>query len=82
MPTVLRQNGFDFKINTDDHEPMHVHIWKQGAIILINLGDKESPVSVRQNIRYEAKRGKKGFTNSGRTPKNFAGKMERDLWLK
>lgn len=46
MPTVLRKNGFDFKINTEDHEPMHVHVWYQGRQVLINL---EAEVSIRRN---------------------------------
>lgn len=35
-------------IYTSDHEPLHVHVFKQGEII-INLGDAETPVSVREN---------------------------------
>ena len=46
MPTVLRQNGFDFKINTDDHEPAHVHIWYQGRQVLINFAGE---ISIRRN---------------------------------
>jgi hypothetical protein len=46
MPTVLRKNGFDFKINTEDHEPMHVHVWYQGRQVLINF---EAEVSIRRN---------------------------------
>lgn len=48
MPTVLRKNGFRVMIYTKDHEPMHVHIFKQGEIIA-NLGNEETPVSVREN---------------------------------
>jgi len=46
MPTVLREGGFSFKINTDDHEPMHVHIWKQGRQAIINF---EEDIAVRKN---------------------------------
>jgi len=35
MPTVHRESGFDFKINTDDHAPAHVHVWFQGAMVII-----------------------------------------------
>lgn len=48
MPTVLRQSGFSIRIYTDDHEPMHVHVFNQGEII-VNLGDADTPVFVRQN---------------------------------
>lgn len=27
MPTVLRADGFRVVINTNDHEPMHVHVY-------------------------------------------------------
>ena len=37
MPTVHREGGFDFKINTDDHPPPHVHVWYQGALVIIEF---------------------------------------------
>ncbi len=48
MPTVLNESGFNFKINTHDHEPMHVHVWYQGRQVLINF---EKDVSIRKNYR-------------------------------
>ena len=30
MPTIIRENGFEIRIYTDDHEPPHVHIYKSG----------------------------------------------------
>lgn len=49
MPIVLRESGFDFKINTDDHVPMHVHVWHQGNLVIINL---ENAVEVRNNYGF------------------------------
>jgi len=46
MPTIFRQGGFHFKINTNDHEPMHVHVWHQGGEIIIEF---ENDVIVREN---------------------------------
>ncbi len=46
MPTVLRKSGFEFKINTDDHEPAHVHVWYQGNRVLINVAES---ISVRRS---------------------------------
>jgi len=46
MPTIFRQGGFHFKINTNDHEPMHVHIWHQGGEIIIQF---ENDVFVLEN---------------------------------
>jgi histidinol phosphatase-like PHP family hydrolase len=37
MPTVLRKKGFRFVINTDDHEPPHVHVFKAGEQVAIDL---------------------------------------------
>lgn len=46
MPTVLRNSGFNFKINIHDHEPMHVHVWYQGREAVINF---EKTIAVRKN---------------------------------
>jgi hypothetical protein len=42
MPTVLRQDGFEFVIYPNDHTPMHVHVFKGDGEAKINL----SPVTV------------------------------------
>lgn len=57
MPTVLRERGYDFKINTDDHSPAHVHVWYQGALVIIEF---ESIVIEREaygNITAAQRRG-------------------------
>ena len=52
MPTVLdNTGGFNFKINTDDHEPMHVHIWHQGNLLIVNF---ENEIIVRNNYGFNA----------------------------
>ncbi len=38
MPTILRQNGFEIVIRTHDHEPPHVHVFRGGTEVIINLG--------------------------------------------
>jgi hypothetical protein len=53
MPSVLRKDGFDFRIYPLDHPPAHVHVFKSGEAI-INVGWNESP-SVRE-IKGMAKR--------------------------
>jgi hypothetical protein len=40
MPTVLRKDGFNFKINTDDHAPAHVHVWYQGKMLIVEFEDE------------------------------------------
>jgi hypothetical protein len=42
MPTVLRQDGFEFVIRLNDHEPMHVHAYKGDGEAKIKL----SPVAL------------------------------------
>jgi len=49
MPTILREGGFHFKINTDDHEPMHVHVWHQSNLLIVNF---EGNVLVRNNYGF------------------------------
>ena len=39
MPTVLRKDGFDFRIYFDDHIPAHVHAFKGDGEVKISLGD-------------------------------------------
>ena len=39
MPTVLRKDGFDFRIYFNDHLPPHVHVFKAGGQAKISLND-------------------------------------------
>ena len=38
MPTVHRENGFRVVIYPNDHLPRHVHVFKAGAEVIIQLG--------------------------------------------
>ncbi|MBM3236455.1 DUF4160 domain-containing protein [Candidatus Poribacteria bacterium] len=55
MPTVLREDGFEFMVYTNDHEPEHVHAHKAGKEVVINLGSEVSPVSIREVIGLSKK---------------------------
>jgi hypothetical protein len=47
MPTVLRKDGFEFMIYTDDHEPAHVHVFKgegKAKIIISTAEPAESRI--------------------------------------
>jgi len=57
VPTVLRQDGFTFMIYNRDHEPMHVHVFKAEAEIVIDL---EGP-SIRDNWGMSKKDARKAF---------------------
>ena len=37
MPTVIRYAGFGVRIYTLDHPPPHVHVFKAGAVVKIDL---------------------------------------------
>ena len=39
MPTIWRERGFDFMIHTEDHEPAHIHAYKAGGVVQINIRD-------------------------------------------
>ena len=56
MPTVLRQDGFDVMIYTDDHPPAHVHVFRAGEEVVINLGDEVTKPEIRED---------KGMSNRG-----------------
>ena len=46
MPTVLRIDGFSFRIRTRDHGP-HVHVFHGGDEVVILLGDDFELPSIR-----------------------------------
>jgi len=37
MPTVLRVAGFQVRVYMRDHPPAHVHVWKAGAWVKVEL---------------------------------------------
>jgi pterin-4a-carbinolamine dehydratase len=42
MPTVIREAGFEVRIYTLDHPPAHVHVWKAGAVVKIDLATHQA----------------------------------------
>lgn len=47
MPTVLRVAGFSLMIYTRDHAPRHVHVFRAGKEVVINV----DAIAV-QDLRY------------------------------
>ena len=47
MPTVLRVDGFSFRVRTKDHPPPHVHVFHGGKEVVILLGDEINLPSIR-----------------------------------
>ena len=48
MPTILRLDGFKFVIWPRDHPPPHVHVFKAGTEVIIELGIEGEWPSVRE----------------------------------
>ncbi len=61
MPAVLRQDGFDVDIYTNDHEPPHVHVWKAEGEVVINLGEGAGIPTIRDVNRMGKKHVRKAY---------------------
>ena len=46
MPTLLRERGFRFVINTDDHPPAHVHVLHGRDEMVLEF---ETEIRIRDN---------------------------------
>lgn len=54
MPTVLREEGFEVRIYTNDHNPPHVHVYKSGSvckIALVGVDELPSFIQISRNMR-------------------------------
>jgi hypothetical protein len=47
-PTILRQDGYQFIIFTNDHPPPHVHVRHAGRAVRVRL----KPIEVLHNTGY------------------------------
>lgn len=45
MPTIIRQDGFEIRIYSQDHNPAHVHCFRAGAELIVFLDD----LAIREN---------------------------------
>ncbi|MEL7054148.1 MAG: DUF4160 domain-containing protein [Cyanobacteria bacterium J06588_5] len=48
MPTILKKDGFAFRLYLDDHTPAHVHVFKAEGQAIIRIGDNGEIPSVRE----------------------------------
>ena len=48
MPTVLRIEGFEFRIYTADHRPPHIHVFNADGEAVFNLEDDDGQPSLRE----------------------------------
>jgi hypothetical protein len=61
MAEVWREQGFVFRINSDDHEPSHVHVYKAKTYSLFYLGDEDTRPALRKNINMKSNELRKAF---------------------
>ncbi len=50
MPTIVREDGFRIVIFPNDHIPPHVHVFKSGAEVKIELGAEPNLLSIEGKI--------------------------------
>lgn len=64
MPTVLRQEGYDIVIRSNDHEPAHIHVFEGDGEAKINL----DPVELKQvwNMKRQVVRKAKSIVSANR----------------
>ncbi len=55
MPTIYRAGGFRFVIWPDDHSPPHVHVFRAGQELIINLSLPNQLPYVRDNYGMRRK---------------------------
>ncbi len=46
MPTIDFQDGCKIVINTDDHAPPHVHVFRNSTWAKIGIGDENAPAYI------------------------------------
>jgi hypothetical protein len=55
MPTVLRIDGYNIQIFTQDHLPPHVHVFARGCEAIFNLNCPAGAIALRDNLRFKQK---------------------------
>ena len=50
MPTVLDVGGFQVRILLPprEHGPPHVHVWKAGTVVMVDLPEGDAPIRIRK----------------------------------
>jgi hypothetical protein len=61
MPTILRQDGFAFRLYLDDHIPAHVHVFKAEGQAIIRIGEGDELPEVTEVYNMASKDLKKAL---------------------
>lgn len=61
VPIIHRQAGFTFKIWPNDHKPAHVHVYRAGAEVRIDIGSDKVRPSVLSAEGMSAKDGRQAL---------------------
>lgn len=62
MAEVLRQDGFSFRIRSNDHNPSHVHVFKAEEEAVIDIGDGDTAPSLQKNYNMSRKNAKRALS--------------------
>jgi hypothetical protein len=46
MPVIHREDAFSVIIFPNDHPPPHVHVFRDGVVVIVTLGNDETPPAV------------------------------------
>jgi len=57
MPTIIRQDGFEVMIFTNDHRPAHVHVFRAEEEVVLTL----VPVGIREDLRMSKRNVRKAI---------------------
>jgi hypothetical protein len=51
MPKIFEKDGFRFFFYSNDHEPIHVHVWQAGGEAVFKVSDAE--VELRESLNMK-----------------------------
>jgi hypothetical protein len=51
MPKIFENDGFRFFFYSNDHEPIHVHVWHDGGEAVFKVSDDE--VELRESLNMK-----------------------------
>jgi uncharacterized protein DUF4160 len=54
LPTIHLEAGFEVRVFIKDHEPPHVHVVKDKATVVIELGNQDVRPSISRNYGMKA----------------------------
>jgi len=83
MPTVLNVDGFQVRILVPprEHGPAHVHVWKAGTVVVIDLPEGDQPLGIRKVRGMRTADVVAAFPPRGSKRRDAARTVEEVPWL-